>query len=122
MIQLLTCDGPSGEESLSWSMHGDPPDVSKATVSSWDEAGDYDRPLSHAELDAEAYSDGGTWELHMEFDERAVKDHSLSQLADFARRCQHGSEYDIAVTSSIQMVDAVLAVGVVAEQEPATGL
>jgi hypothetical protein len=68
-------------------MHGDPPDVSKATVYSRDEAGDYDRPLSLAELRTHAYS-GGTWELHMGFDERAIKNHSLSQLAQIVDRCQ----------------------------------
>jgi hypothetical protein len=65
---------------LNWPLLGNPPKPTDAEVMFDTEEGDYDgRPLTQAELDSVVYPDA-PWELHMEFDDRAIKEDSFIQL------------------------------------------
>ena len=58
------------------------------------------RPLTQAEWDSAVYPDG-QWELHMEFDERAVKEDSFTQLKQMVYYCQH--DHDSVDQSCIEI-------------------
>jgi len=102
MSQLLGSDLWRSEK-LSWSMHDNPPDPRTAEVwCVYEDGKPCERPLTQAELESHAFS-GGAWELHLDFDDRAIKDDSSSQLKQMVCRSQH-PHHDSIATSSIQML------------------
>jgi hypothetical protein len=83
-------------------MHGNPPNPTDAEVVMFDpEDGDCDgRPLTQAELDSVVYPDA-PWELHMDFDDRVIKEDSFSQLRQMVCYSQHST--DSISTSRIEI-------------------
>jgi hypothetical protein len=76
---------------LDWSMHADLPNpIHAEVVFEAHDGGYYRRPVTQSELNSIVYSDR-PWELHMEFDDRAIKEDSFNQLRQMVRHSRHGN-------------------------------
>jgi hypothetical protein len=92
----LPNSGTESDENRSWvfwSMHADTPNPTNADVvfdTEDGEGGVYCKPLNQSELNSVVYADR-PWELHMEFDGRAIKKDPFNQLRRMVCHSRHGN-------------------------------